>query len=296
MTNQTIYRPPERAEPHRFDQLAPGLRWARLLSMIIVVLMAAASVMGLLVDGLYQDPDSVAAMFRGYDFVTLVVAVPVLAITLLPALRHSVRAQLLWVGMLAYGTYNYAYYVFGAAFNDLFLVHTALFSLSVFALALALANLDVAGVAGQFHRRTPVRTVSAILMFLAVGLAAMWVFFSLRFAVSGQAPEESLLVLPAANQHLGYVLDLALLVPASALAAVLLWRRTAWGYVLGTVVAVLSVIYQLNYMVALVVQANAGVPGATAFDPQEPPIVAAFLVATVLLLGSVRGGRAPAGR
>jgi hypothetical protein len=256
---------------------------------IIVVLMAAAAAAGLLVDGLYQDPDSVAAMLRGYDLVTLVLVVPVLAVTLLPALRRSAHAQLVWVGLLAYAVYNYANYVLGTAFNDLFLVHTALFSLSVFALALAMANLDVAGIARRFSPRTPVRTVAAILMLLAVGLGAMWVFYSVRFAVTDQAPAESLLVLPPANQHLGYVLDLALLVPASVPAAVLLWRRAPWGYLLAAAVAVLGVVYQVDYLVALVCQANAGVPGATAFDPQEPPILAAYLAATLLLLAGVRG-------
>ena len=291
MTTLTIHRPPSRAELAPAEQSSRWLRWARLLSMAILVLMAAAAVAGLLVDGLYQDADSVAAMFRGYDLVTLVIAVPVLAITLLPALRRSARAQLLWVGVLAYAVYNYANYVFGTAFNDLFLVHTALFSLSVFALALALANLDVTGIARQFSPRTAVRTAGAILMLLAVGLAAMWIFNSVRFAVTGQPPDESLLVLPAANQHVGYVLDLALLVPASILAAVLLWRRAAWGYLLGTVVAVFGVVYQIDYMVALIFQTSAGVPGATAFDPQEPLIVAAYLVTTALLLGSVRRRR-----
>ena len=83
--------------------------------------MAAA---GLLLDGAYQDPEPVAAVFRGYDLVALVVAVPLLAATLLPTARHSARAQLVWVGMLAYAAYDYAFYVFGAAFNDLFLAHT----------------------------------------------------------------------------------------------------------------------------------------------------------------------------
>jgi hypothetical protein len=36
----------------------------------------------------------------------------------------------------------------------------------------------------------------------------------------------------AATEHLGYVRDLSLLVPVYATAAVLLWRRAAWGYVL----------------------------------------------------------------
>jgi hypothetical protein len=234
-------------------------------------------------------------MLRAYDLVTLVIAVPALAIALLPSLRGSPRVQLVWLSTLAYSVYNYAIYVFGSAFNDLFLVHVALFSLSVFALALALANLDVAAMARAFRTRTPVRVVSGLLLLLAVGLGAMWVFYALRFAFTGAFPEESLLVLPAASVHLGYVLDLALLVPGYALAAVLLWRRAAWGYVLATVMLVFGTVYQLSYMTALVFQANAKVPGATSFDPAEPFIAGAFAVGAVLMLTGRAGRRLGSG-
>ncbi|HXV94288.1 MAG TPA: hypothetical protein VD813_13370 [Pseudonocardia sp.] len=278
----------ERRPGERRQAVAPpGLHTARVLSAIIVVLMVAASAAGLWVDGLYQDDAPVAAMFRGYDLVTLVIAAPLLALTLLPALRGSVRAQLLWAGMLAYAAYDYALYVFGTAFNDVLLLHVALFSLSVFAFGLALANLDAAGIAARFAPRTPVRTISVVLLVVGLALGGIWVFQALRFAVSGEAPTETLLVLPPANTHLAYVLDLALLVPGYVLAAVLLWRRAPWGYVLAGVLLPFSVVYQLNYMTALAFQADAGV-SATAFDVQEVPIVAALAAATVLLFTGVR--------
>jgi hypothetical protein len=258
------------------------------MSVMILLLMAVASAGGLLIGGLYQDPASVGAMLRAYDLVTLVVVVPALAVVLLPSLRGSPGAQLVWLSALAYAVYDYATYVFGSAFNDLFLVHVALFSLSVFALALALANLDVASIAAGFRARTPARSVSVLLALPAIGLAAMWSFYALRFAFTGAAPGESLLVLPSASVHLGYVLDLALLVPGYALAAALLWRRAAWGYVLASVMAVFGTVYQLSYMTALVFQANAKVPGATSFDPAEPFIAGVFAVAAVLLLGGRR--------
>jgi hypothetical protein len=226
-------------------------------------------------------------MLRAFDLVSLVVAVPVLAACLVPARRGSPRVQLVWVGMLGYVGYTYAMYVFGASFNAAFLVHVALFSLAVFALVLALGGLDVAAVAAAFGRRTPVRTVGVVLAFLGGGLGAMWVFYSLRFAVAGTPPEESLLVLPATYLHLAYVLDLAFLVPIYLAAAVLLWRRRAWGYVLATGVAVFSVVYQVNYTVALLFQWRAGVPGSVAFDPQEPLVIALSVLAAGALLRSV---------
>jgi hypothetical protein len=181
--------------------------------------------------------------------------------------------------------------VFGAGFSDLFLLHVALFSLSVAALVLALANLDAAAIARGFRTGTPVRVVSALLALLAAGLAGMWVFYSLRYAFTGAAPQESLLVLPDAQVHLGYALDLALLVPAYALAAVLLWRRTAWGYVLATVMLLSGFALQLFYMTALVFQAHAGIPGAVTFDPAEPFITAVYLAGTGLMLTSLRRPR-----
>jgi hypothetical protein len=54
----------------------------------------------------------------------------------------------------------------------------------------------------------------------------MWSFFSLRFAATGRLPEG---IMPGSGVHLVYTLDLALVVPSLALAAVLLWRQTAWA-------------------------------------------------------------------
>jgi hypothetical protein len=265
-----------------------GLPAARLLSALILALMVVASAGGLLIKDLYRDPASVDAMLRAYDLVTLTVVVPVLALVLLPSLRASRRAQLVWVGALAYGAYNYAIYVFGSAFNSFFLVHVGLFSLSVFALALALANLDIAAIAGQFRRRVPVRVISGLLVLTGGALGAMWIFYSLRFALTGESPKESLLVLPPEAIHLGYSLDLALLVPTQILAAVLLWQRAPWGFVLATVTLLFGAVYQVNYMTALMFQAGAGVPGATSFDPVEPYIAAVFAIGAAVMLASMK--------
>jgi hypothetical protein len=191
--------------------------------------------------------------------------------------------------MLAYTAYNYALYLFGTQFNAAFLLHVAVFTVAVYALVFALARLDLPALARGFAERTPVRTVAAILMLLAVGLGTMWVVASLSFAFTGELPvESSKLVVPVSITRLGYVLDLSLLVPAYVLAAVLLWRRTAWGYTLATMLLVAGVIQQVSYMTALVVQVSADIPGSAAFDPFEPFITLAYLTAAALLLANVR--------
>jgi hypothetical protein len=257
---------------------------ARLLSWIVAALIAFASAAGLWIDGLYSDGSAVAAMWRGYDLISLIVVAPLLAVMLL-RIRQSLRARLVWLGLLGFVVYDYALYVFGARFNDLFLIHIALLSASIVAFVFALAGLDVDEIRRRMPVRPRVRWVGSVLMVLALSLGAMWVVGSLRFVVTGELPDEpSKLVVPTSLTHLGWALDLALLVPAYALAGIMLWRRSAWGIVLGTTLTVAGVVQQATYMTALVFQSNADVPGAAAFDPQEPFIAGAYVVAAGALL------------
>ena len=273
-----------RDAPPARRQRTSARRVAVYLSTLVALLMIVASAAGLLVDGLYRDALSTSSMLRAYDLVTLVVVVPVLAVSLVGVRRGSPLAELVWVGLLAAAVYTYAIYVFGTAFNDLFLVHVATFSAAIFALVLALASLDAHAVADRLRPRTHARLVAGVLDLLALGLGGMWIAAAGRFVVTGEVPGGSALVETDTIVHLGIALDLALLVPVYAAAAVLLWRRAAWGYILAAVVLVSGVVHQIGYLVAMPFQAAAGVPGAVAFDPAEPVIVAMFVAAAALLL------------
>jgi hypothetical protein len=296
-TRADVEAGPKRIEVKReiplAEQVSLGLRAARVLSAILAALLATASGVGLFVDDLYQEPAAVAAMFRGYDLIALLIIAPLIAVTSLPALRRSVQAQLLWTSGLAFGVYHSALYVFGTEFNDIFLLHVAVFSASIFAFGLAIANLEVPGIANRFVDRTPARLIAAILLLLAATLAVFWIVPSLRFAITGEIPTEgSELIAPAAITHLGWVLDLSMLAPAYALAGIMLWRRAPWGFVLATVVLVAGLVQQVAYMTALVFQANADIPGASGFDPFEPVIATPYLIGAVVLLMSIRADRA----
>ncbi|HEX6501021.1 MAG TPA: hypothetical protein VF054_18625 [Micromonosporaceae bacterium] len=270
-----------------------ALRAARVMSAIVAVLMATSAAGGLWITGLYRDPPSLVAAFRGYDLVALAVA-PVLAVVLVASRRGSARIELLWLGILAYAVYNYAFYVFGAAFNAFFLIHAALFALALFAFVLALANLDVAGrVAVAARTRRFVPWIGGLLVLAAV-IGVFWAYSSLRFAVTGEPVQTLPVVLPDAGLHLAYALDLSVLVPSYLLTAILLWRRVAWGYVLATALLAAGVAHQLAYLSAMAFQWRAGVPGSRAFDAMEPPIALAYLVATVVLLRAVPRARAAA--
>ncbi|HUL85784.1 MAG TPA: hypothetical protein VLX89_09780 [Actinomycetota bacterium] len=259
---------------------SPLLRVAFVLAAAIAIAMVAASIVGLTVHGLYADSAWGREALRGGDLVSLLIAAPVLIAALVLAVRGSMRAQLVVIGMLAYTLYDYAYYTFGAAFNAAFLLHIALFSLSVFALACAIPGVDAVAVRDLLRSRGAARWVGGMLVVVGVLQGALWIFVVLRFAVTGELLHD----IPVAGQHLVFALDLALLVPSLILAGVLLILGKPMGYVLGAAMAVMGAAYQLNLMAAGAFQANADVAGTTAFPPEGILLTTLFVAAAVALL------------
>jgi hypothetical protein len=248
------------------------------------VLALVASTSGLLINGIYTGAAATAEMFRAYDLVTALVAVPGLAMASHLALRGRTRARLVAISLLAYLVYTYAYHLFGTGFNDLFVLHAAVFGIAIVALVLNLVDVDIAAVRDLVDTCGPLRPVAGILGLLAIALGSMWVFFAVHNAVTADMPSGSRLVETDTIVHLGMALDLALLVPLYAAAAALVWRRAAWGYTLAMVSLIAGLLHQVSYIVAMPFQTAAEVPGAVSYDPAEPVIVMLYLVATGCLL------------
>ena len=85
------------------------LRAARVLSWLVVALMAAVSAVGVVAPQVYRENALISATFRGQDLVTLLVAVPLLLAGLLTERRGSRRGRVVWLGMLFYAAYAYAF-------------------------------------------------------------------------------------------------------------------------------------------------------------------------------------------
>jgi hypothetical protein len=212
MTDVAAVHPPlERAETGgSLGRIHSQLIW------LLAGLAMVASLAGLLVDHVYTGADSTAEMFRGYGLFTAVLVLPSLIVASKFARRGSARAQLATASVVGYLVYTYAYYLFGTGFNDLFLLHAAVFATALWALVLTLIAIDVTSVAEQFRPRTPVRAVAGILGALALGLRGMWIYFAVNNAVTGNVPAGSQLVETDTIVQLGIALDLTLLVPLYA--------------------------------------------------------------------------------
>lgn len=206
------------------------------LSAVLVVLLAVASGAGLFVPGLYRDAPAWAAQARGTDLVTLTLTVPALVAALTLAARGSLRAVIVWLGVLGYVLYMYVIAAFTVVFNPLFLVYVVVLSLSIFSLVAALPRLDADDLRARFARGLPVRPIAIYLLIVAALFFTTWMR-EIVPAIVGNTMPASLgeMNLPTNPVH---VLDLSLLLPLAALSGTWLWQGRPWGYLLAGVLLV----------------------------------------------------------
>jgi hypothetical protein len=262
------------------------LKTAYVLSSIIAILMLVQSLGGLFLQGLYRDNTFVQSGWYGNDLVTLVVAVPLLIGALIFSIRGSSQAQLLWLGMLDYTLYNYAFYLFGAAFNSFFLIYLALFTLAIYALVFALVNIDVVAISQQFQARTPIQWISGYMVLWAVILGGLWISESLNFIFTNQLP--GIVVATAHPTNVVAILDLSLMVPAVFLGAIWLWKRQPWGYVLAAIMNVKGAVFALVLAVGSYVGTTNGISGLTEQIPIWVFLSTASLLCCGFLLGNMK--------
>lgn len=241
------------------------MKIATTLSILIAVLAAAASVGGLTIPGLYRDNLLVTSAWKGNDLVTLFLAVPLLVASLALSRRGSTRAFLVWMGVLDYMLYNYAFYLFGSAFNWFFLVYVALFGLAIFALIFGLSSLDLARLSRSIGPRMPVKWIAGYMLFVAAGLSAVYVAQTVNFLLTDVVPP--IVVQTAHPTSVVFALDLTLLVPFLTLGAIWLLARKPWGYVLAGVTTMKGALYTLVLTSGSLWASNAGVEGAAGQVP-----------------------------
>jgi hypothetical protein len=222
------------------------------LSALLFALVALAAGAGVFVEGVVRDNLLVRAGWLGNDLVTLVAALPLLAIATVGARRGLPRAALAWSGVAAFTLYDYAFYAFGAAFNALFLVYVGILVASTFGLILVLGSPLVRRAAHEVELDGRVRWVGILVIAVSLALGGFWVATSAGYLWTGEAPP-----MVAAVEHPTNVtgaLDLWLVVSFGLLGGAWLWQGRGWGYVIATVWSVKGLLYMPALSAAAVVQ------------------------------------------
>ena len=214
-----------------------------------------------------------------WDVVWLGLAIPAFAVAFGLHRRGSVRGTLLFVGMLASFLYKYLLWTFDWAYNPLYLIYVAMFSLSLWTLVLVLSDLDGDQIRAAIGPRFPVRTLTAF-SFAIGGLLLLKCLGEIVPTIwSNTLP-------PVATGYYTLVdqgLDLGLLTPFCMMSGILLLKRESLGYVLSTSALLLSLMIGISVITGEVMlgrsTGHVNVLGVAVFS--------VFIVGALALLGTV---------
>lgn len=222
----------------------------------------------------YYDTVSMALQAQANDLVTLLVGVPMLAISSWLALRGSLRGQLLLTGTVGFFLYTYLSVSMLASFNALFLMYVAICALSFYAFVLSMMSFDLKTLPDHFQAHLPRRWIAGLLFLMAAFLALLWLGTILSPLLQNETA-----ALDNTTTFVIQAMDLIWIVPGAILAGILLLRRNAWGYLL-TCICVMKVT-----ILGLAVSAM-GINQMLAGTPDSLPMTIPFLVIAVLNLGA----------
>lgn len=200
--------------------------------------------------GLYQhDSVAMASQAIAQDYVTLILGLPLLVLSLFWARKNSLQGRLLLTGTLGYFFYTYASYSLLSMYNPLFLVYVLLMSASFFAFTMAMMSFDIQRLPGAFSEKLPVKFIGGFLLFTSIVFGIMWLGKIIPPLVN-QTPPEGLehyttLVIQA--------LDLGFIVPAGIMAGILIIRKQPFGYLLAPILIIkeITLLTALSAMVIL---------------------------------------------
>jgi hypothetical protein len=240
----------------------------------IALLGITTSVTGIFVDRIYRnETPNWQTQAIGQDVANLVVFAVMLVLGY-TAVRGSARAVLAWAGTVVYTAYTYAIYAFAVHFGPLFLLYVAVLGLAAWALIGCFASLDPARVRAAYPIGHTTRFVSTFLIVLAAGFALLWISQDVPAMIDGTPSKElrdtGLFTNPV------HVLDLALFLPATMFAGVLLRRGRAWGHALAPVV--------LSAMAAI----SLGIATLTVVAVARDQDASLIMAAVISLLGIVQ--------
>ena len=227
--------------------------------------------------GLYRyDTVLSSSQEVGQDVVTLLIGIPLLITGLVLSRKGTLRGHLLLTGALGYFLYTYGAMSFLTAFNPLFLVYVALFSLSLFGFILAMMNLDVDEVVRHISEGFPRRAVSIYFIVIAVFLSFAWLGLATVPSLTWTPPYG----LESAITLVIQAIDLGVIVPVSFVTAVLLSRRSGWGYVLSSVLLIKIIMMGAALIAMIIGQILAGV---------EVPVVTSIFFVIIGVSGILFG-------
>ncbi|MDQ2885005.1 MAG: hypothetical protein M3Y39_02870 [Chloroflexota bacterium] len=254
------------------------------LTPAIAVLVIIASSAGLFIKSIYaRETLSWTVQAYGQDIANLV-AVAALLIAAYFVSKGSVKAFLVWVGILLSLLYPYVIYAFDIHFNSLFLVYVALVGLCFYTLVSSILHLHLDE--ASFAVNSKARVVSGFLMVVAILFYLLWLSEDIPALLAGRIPqtvlENGLLTNPV------HVLDIGLYLPAMLITSILLWRKKLLGYILALPMLVFSIFTGIGILAMFLVMSSQGMAVSLGIELFFAVIILVSLVLSVLYVKEVK--------
>lgn len=250
-------------------------------SALIAVLALFAAGSGLLLNDTYKnDTISGAAQQKGNDLVVLVLCVPLLLMSAFFAVKGSLRGRLIWTGTVFFFLYTYASQSFLTAYNHMFLVYVATFSVSLYTFAWSLLTLDVRRVREGFAG-APVKVTAGFMFFVGIAVSLMWLGLIVPPLLAGERP----VALETYTTLVIQALDLGVIMPLAVITGLLLLKKDAWGYTLASLVLIKGITLGTGVLSMVLFMSMSGVE----VDPAQALIFVIFVAGSLALAAAFYG-------
>ncbi|MEJ2757841.1 MAG: hypothetical protein P8046_05090, partial [Anaerolineales bacterium] len=204
-------------------------------------------------------------------------------------LRGSLRARLIWLGMIGYTLYSYILYAFFVRFNSLFLVYAGTLALTLYTLIGTIYTTDQNTVrdAVLANHENPVkfRRRNAIILFSIAGIFfLLWLSEIVPALQAGITPQSVLdNGLPTNPVH---VLDLTFLLPGLVIVGILLLKDHPLAYVITPIFFGYAAMLGLAIIAMVILLTQQGYPVVI---PQVVIFAMMTILNTIFLLNYTKG-------
>lgn len=219
----------------------------------------------ILTEGIYKNNvKSWVLSGMPWDIVRLALGIPLLIVSFVFYLKGSLKATMLFIGVLFSFFYQSMLWAIGWHFNSLFLVYSFTFALSLVTLFLVVFSFDINRMEHAINKKFPVRTVAIFLFFIAGMLFFKCMGEIIPMLSTGVLKEPFVGYFNLFDQFM----DIGIIVPFIIFVGSLLLKRNAYGFLFSTVGLILFINIGLSVIAG---QAILGVMTNT-FSDQLPGI------------------------
>ena len=247
------------------------------LSFAAVLLAVTGNIIGLFDDRIYAKLTPVfLPQALAQDIANLAIIFPLWLILATLALRASLRAYLLWLGVLAFTVDNYVIYTFSVPFGLLFLLWVTVFGLSLYVLIVGISSADHDFVKSSFTSQRATAIVAWFMLITAVLFGLLWLSEHVPALLSGNTPQSVVdMAIPTNPVH---ILDLGFFLPAVIITSIMLLKQKPLAYTLAPAFIVFLILTGIPILITPMVQSTRGETAAWG-------VIVPIGTLTILLLG-----------